>query len=283
MQKSGIDVSQWQGDINWQKVKASGQVEFVIIRAGYGDALSYPKQNDPKFEHNYSECKKLGIPVGAYWYSYATTEAMARQEARACIAALKGKQLEYPILYDVEEQRIFKTGRTNEIIKAFCDEMEAAGYWVGIYIYRSAAQSYLSDYTRTRYTMAIAEYASQLHYSGEYGFWQNSSTWKVDGISGNVDHDLCYKDYPTRIKEKGLNGYPKSSSDFRIETTADTDILMGTSTKDKPPIQACVSKGKQYTIDKTVTIDSQTFGRIKESAEKSDRSRWINLKTCKKV
>ena len=282
MRKSGIDVSIWQGKIDWAKVKKAG-VQFAVLRAGYGDTLSYPAQIDPTFEYNYSECKKLGIPVGAYWYSYATTEAMARQEAKSCIAALKGKQFEYPILYDVEEQRIFETGRTNEIIKAFCDEMEAAGYWVGIYIYRSAAQSYLSEQTRTRYTMAIAEYASQLHYSGEYGFWQNSSTWRVDGISGNVDHDWCYKDYPTRIKEKGLNGFPKPSTDFRIETITTTDILMGTSTADKPPVQACVGAGKQYTIDKTVTIDGQQFGKIKEKPEKADRNRWLALRDCKQV
>jgi hypothetical protein len=80
-----------------------------------------------------------------------------------------------------------------------------------------------------------------------------------------------------------LNGFPKPSAEFRIETITTTDILMGTSTADKPPIQACVPKGKQYTIDKTVTIDGQTFGKIKENAEKTSRYRWINLRTCKRV
>ena len=281
MQLSGIDVSQWQGVINWAQAKNT--VQFALIRAGYGNTLSYPKQIDTQYETNYKGCKANGIPVGVYFYSYAKTTAEAQREADSCIALLKGKQFEYPIFYDVEEAATFKTGKTNEIIKAFADKLEAAGYWVGIYIYRSAAQKYLSEQTRTRYSMAIAEYASQLHYSGEYGIWQNSSSWTVPGINGRVDHDYCYKDYPTRIKEKGLNGYPKPSSDFRIETIAETDILMGTSTADKPPIQACVSKGKQYTIDKTVTIDGQTFGKIKESPERADRSRWINLKTTKRV
>lgn len=282
MTTSGIDVSQWQGAIDWAKVKAAG-VQFALIRAGYGNTLSYPKQIDTKYEANYKGCKAAGIPVGVYFYSYATTTAEAQREADSCIALLKGKQFEYPIYYDVEEMRTFKTGKTNEIIQAFADKLEAAGYWVGIYIYRSAAERYLTSRTKSRYSMAIAEYASSCHYSGSYGIWQNTSSWTVNGISGRVDHDYCYRDYPTEIKAKGKNGYPKPSTEFRIETTADADILFGTSTADAPPVQACVPKGRQYTIDKTVTIDGQTFGKIKEKPEKADRSRWIALRFTKKV
>ena len=276
MTTSGIDVSQWQGKIDWAKVKAAG-VQFALLRAGYGDSLSYPAQIDTTYEYNYSQCKRVGMPVGVYYYAYATTVEAAKREAQSCIALLKGKLFEYPIFYDVEELRIFKTGKTNEIIKAFADELEKAGYWVGVYIYRSAAQSYLSERTRTRYSMAIAEYGSKLNYSGPYGIWQNTSTWRVSGISGNVDHDYCYRDYPTEIKAKGKNGYPKPSTEFRIETTAETDILMGTATATAPPVQTCAPKGFKCTIEKTTTIGGYAYGKIKEKPENASRKRWINL------
>ena len=271
---SGIDVSKWQGKIDWKRVKAAG-VQFALLRAGYGDSLSYPYQIDETFEFNYAECKRVGMPVGAYWYSYATTEEMARQEAKSCIAVLKGKQFEYPIYYDVEEMRIFQTGRTNEIIKAFCDEMEKAGYWVGIYIYRVAAQTYLSETTRNRYAMAVAEYGSRLNYNSQYGIWQNSSTWRVSGINGNVDHDYCYVDYPSQIKAKGKNGFPAPSTDKKVETTQDTDILVGTA--DKPPVSARVGKGNKYTIDKTVKVGSGLFGHIKGT------NNWLDMGHIKHI
>lgn len=275
MQKSGIDVSEWQGKIDWQKVKNAG-LEFALLRAAYGDTLNNPSQIDKTFEYNYSQCKRFGIPVGVYWYSYATNEAMALQEAKSCITLLKGKQFEYPIFYDVEETRIFQTGKTNQIIKAFCDEMEKAGYWVGIYIFRSAAQNYLNDTTRKRYAMAIAEYGSKLNYSGPYGIWQNSSTWHINGINGNVDHDWCYVDYPTQIKARGKNGFPKPVDSNRVETTQDTDVLQGTA--DKPPVITRVGKGNQYTIEKTVKIGSAIFGKIKGTS-----NHWLDMGKIKKV
>ncbi len=263
MATSGIDVSKWQGEIDWQRVKNAG-VQFALLRAGYGDSLSYPYQIDETFEYNYAECKRVGMPVGAYWYSYATTEEMARQEARSCIAALKGKLFEYPIYYDVEEMRIFQTGRTNEIIKAFCGEMEKAGYWVGIYIYRAAAQQYLTERTRTRYAMAIAEYGSKLNYDGPYGIWQNSSTWRVDGISGDVDHDWCYVDYPKLIKERGKNGYPKPAPKLMYQTLRETPIVQFEGTE---------PAGKTLQVYGRKTVCGVQYGRVTDNG-------WISLKDC---
>ena len=209
MTVSGIDVSHYQGTINWKKVKDAG-VKFALIRIGYGDTLSYPGQIDSMYQRNYKECKSVGLPVGGYFYSYATTVEAAKREAQSCLALIKGKQFEYPIYYDVEEMRIFNTGRTNEIIKAFCQTLENAGWFAGVYIYRSAAQSYLSRETKQRYAMAISEYGSKCNYDGQYGVWQNSCTWRVAGINGNVDHDWCYVDYPAVIKKAGRNGFSSS-------------------------------------------------------------------------
>lgn len=217
----GNDVSKWQGKIDWAKAKADG-CQFAILRAGYGDALSYPGQKDPSFEYNYSECKRVGIAVGAYWYSYATTTQQAVQEAKSFLEVVKGKSFEMPLLNDVEEARIFNTGKTNEIHKAWADVMEGAGYFIGIYIYRAAAQAYLSSTTRTRYCMAIADYTTKdifSVYKDPVGIWQNSSTAHRNGISGNVDHDYCYEDYPSIIKSRGKNGFKATKTSTTTTTT----------------------------------------------------------------
>lgn len=211
---SGIDLSTFQGStVNWDKLKAEG-VQFAIIRAGYGDAISYPGQIDNTFERNYAECKRVGIPVGAYWFCYATNEQQAIREAESFARVIKGKQFELPLLYDVEWESTFRSGKTNEIIKSWADYMEALEYFVGVYIYRAAVQSYLTERTRTRYCMAIAEYGPQLNYDGPIGFWQNASTVRYKGIANgtvNTDHDFMYEDYPSIIKSRGKNGFPKTT------------------------------------------------------------------------
>lgn len=264
--RSIIDVSEWQGVISWAQAKLAG-VQGALIRAGYGDTLSYPSQIDKQYERNYSECKRHGIPIGAYFYCYATTVEQAQREAYSCLALLKGKQFEYPIYYDVEEIDTFRSGKTNEIIKAFADILEVAGYWVGVYIYRAAAQQYLTERTRTRYAMAIAEYASKLNYDGPYGIWQNSSTWRVDGISGNVDHDWCYVDYPTLIKEKGKNGYPKPAPKLMYKVTKDTPIVRFEGTE---------PAGKTVQVYGRKTVCGVQYGRVTANG-------WISLKDCKQV
>lgn len=268
MAVSGIDVSKWQGRIDWQRVKNAG-VKFALLRAGYGDTLSYPSQLDETFEYNYSECKRVGLPVGAYWYSYATTPEMALREAKSCIAALRGKQYEYPIYFDVEEQRIFATGRTDSIIKTFCAELESAGYWVGIYTFRSALENYISPEIARRYAVAVAEYADKCSYKGQYGVWQNSSTWRVDGISGSVDHDWCYVDYPTLIMQKGKNGYPKPAPTLLYETLRETPIVT---------LKGTVPKGRTVTIGGRKTVCGVQYGRLADT--KDD---WISLKDCKQL
>jgi GH25 family lysozyme M1 (1,4-beta-N-acetylmuramidase) len=207
MSYSGIDVSQWQGDIDFGKVKADG-IDFVIIRAGIG---RYSYQKDPYFEVNYKNAKAAGLKVGAYWYSYAMNANEARLEAAACIECIKDKQFEYPIFFDLEEPKQFNLGRNvcDSLVTTFCSALEKAGYFAGLYISRSPLQNYISSSVANKYALWIAEYGDKLNYSGSYGMWQNSSTWKVNGINGCVDHDYAYIDYPAIIKKLGLNGYNK--------------------------------------------------------------------------
>lgn len=190
----GIDVSKWQGNINFQKVKDSG-ISFVIIRAGYGNLTS---QKDKCFEENYRKAKASGLDVGVYWYSYAMSVDEAKEEAKACLSVIKGKQFEYPVYFDLEEQKQFAKGREfcDSIVNAFCGELEKNGYFAGLYISRSPLESFISESTAKRYALWVAEYSSKCRYKGDYGMWQYSSKEKVNGIIGNCDMNYCYKNYP---------------------------------------------------------------------------------------
>ena len=154
----GIDVSKHNGNVNWSHVKADG-VEFAIIRAGYGKEIS---QKDVQFENNYAGCKSNGVPVGAYWYSYATNEAEARQEAAVCLQVLKGKTFEFPIYYDIEEKKQFALGKAacTAIARAFLEIVEKAGYWVGLYSSTYFLRYFESDLLK-RYAVWVAQYGTK--------------------------------------------------------------------------------------------------------------------------
>ena len=201
----GIDVSVHNGSINWNQVKNDG-VQFAILRAGYGREAS---QKDQRFEEYYANAKAVGMPVGCYWYSYATGVEEAKIEAQVCLSIIKGKQFEYPVYFDLEEQKAFATGKENcsAMVRAFCGELEKAGYFAGLYMSRSPFNSYMEDDIRTKYALWLAEYGSQLNYSGTVGMWQKSSTGRISGISGNVDMNECYINYPERIQSAGLNDF----------------------------------------------------------------------------
>lgn len=207
----GIDVSQHNGKIDFAKVKAAG-INFVIIRAGYG---KFASQKDPYFETNYKNAKAAGLNVGAYWYSYANTATDAKAEADLCISILKGKKFEYPIFFDLEESSQFAKGKAfcSSLVTAFCETLEKAGYFTGLYMSRSPLQTYITPAVAKKYAIWVAEYAGKLHYDGNYGIWQNSSTWRVNGVIGNVDHDYSYVNYPDIIKKGGYNGYTKSKTE----------------------------------------------------------------------
>ena len=214
----GIDVSYSQGKIDWNKVKSSGKIEFAIIRAGYGKELN---QIDNQFERNYSECKRLGIPIGVYWYSYATTVAEAEQEAKVCLQIIKGKQFEFPVAFDIEESRCFP--KANDLCDAFCSVLEKAGYYTAIYTFKSALQQYFSDYIKSRYDIFLSHVDVQKSdYSGDYGLWQYSWKGNINGISGDVDLDYAYKNYPNIIKNAGLNGFYKTEVPAPDEDAKDT-------------------------------------------------------------
>jgi GH25 family lysozyme M1 (1,4-beta-N-acetylmuramidase) len=205
MEFRGIDVSKWQGNIDWNRVKASG-VDFAILRAGYG---SVPSQKDVTFEDNYQNAKAAGVPVGAYHYSYAKDIAGAKREAQTFLEWIKGKQFEYPVVFDIEESATYNLGRNtvSEIIKTFCSIVEAAGYYVSVYTNKNWLDHVVSDEVKSKYDTWLAQWTSTPSYVGPYGMWQYTSSGTVDGISGRVDMDIAYKNYPEIIKRKQLNGW----------------------------------------------------------------------------
>jgi GH25 family lysozyme M1 (1,4-beta-N-acetylmuramidase) len=219
--KKGIDVSKHNGTIDWQKVKNSGEVDFAILRAGYGKLAS---QKDIQFERNYAGAKAVGIPIGCYWYSYAKTVSEARQEAYVFLQVIKGKQFEYPVYLDFEEQAQFKTGKNNcsAMARVFLEIVEQAGYFTGIYSSKSGLENYITPEIRNRYTVWVAHVnVTKTSYAMPYDIWQYSWKGRVNGITGNsgdVDMNYCYRDFPAIIKNAGLNGFTKSEKPENVET-----------------------------------------------------------------
>lgn len=203
----GIDVSKHQGMIDWSKVKT----DFAILRAGFG---RYESQKDTMFQRNYEGAKAAGIPVGAYWYSYATTVEEAREEARVCLQVLAGKQFEYPIYIDVEDalQRFVGKSKLTAICEEFCDTLEKAGYYAGVYASTSWFLNRL-DHARLagRFSIWLADYRAVYNKTLKRDMHQYTSNGHVEGISGRVDMNTCTRDFPGIIKKAGLNGYSKTS------------------------------------------------------------------------
>ena len=197
----GIDVSAWQGNIDWAKVKSTGKY-FAILRAGTGQG-----NKDKYFDQNYNGAKSVGINVGAYWYSYAKSGSDGESEARHMLNVISGKQFEYPIYVDIEEASIFQAGIASAVAKSFCNFMEGKRYFCGIYSSLSFLNSYFDSECKTKYSIWVAQWSSKCTYKGQYGAWQYSSEGSVSGISGRVDMDKAYVDFPSIMKTKHLNGF----------------------------------------------------------------------------
>lgn len=184
-----IDVSTYQKNIDFKKVKAAG-ITAVIIRAGYGRETS---QKDTQFETHYKNAKAAGLKIGAYWYSYAVSEADAKKEAAACLACIKGKTFDLPVYYDMEDSSQTHFGKTTltKFAKAFCEAIKAGGYRAGVYANLNWFNNYI-DYATLKksYSIWFAQYASKN--DKDCDIWQNASDGKISGISGNVDTNVIY-------------------------------------------------------------------------------------------
>ena len=203
----GIDVSKWQGVIDWQTVKKSGKVDFAIIKAGGSDAGFY---QDAYFERNYAECKKHGIPVGAYYFVgnrfWTVEDGVA--DAKRFLKQLQGKQFELPIYLDIEAQNTAYRRGITEAAQAFCNYLELQKAFVGIYgsEYSTFEEMVYKEDLR-QYSWWIANYSRQPREN--FLIWQKSSKGVIAGISGNVDLNTAdtnkLEAVKNAIKKKGLN------------------------------------------------------------------------------
>lgn len=196
----GIDVSHHNGTIDWDKVKS--YIDFAILKLGNsGDNKKF--WLDDKFETYYNECKRVGIPIGVYVYSYTNGIENAKLAGQAVAEYLKSKSLELPVYIDMEDDEIKVEGKQKltELVIAFNSEIEKAGYWAGVYANRDWFNNYLNkDEIKRRYTTWIATYcAGTDKYKGEYDMWQNSSDGHIDGINGRVDTNYMYRDLIAEI------------------------------------------------------------------------------------
>ena len=187
----GIDVSNFQGTIDWNQVKAAG-IEFAILKVGpvYG-------KPDSTFERNATECERLGIPYGVYYYSYARSVADANKEADRTLAWLGGHHPSLPVYYDLEDNYIlqdpnFSKDKLARIAQTFCNRMEAVGFKSGIYANLNWLNNYLDSPSLSGYDHWVAQYNWCCDYAGSYSFWQYSSSGNVPGVNGRCDMNYCF-------------------------------------------------------------------------------------------
>lgn len=202
----GIDVSYAQGAVDWAAVKAAG-VEFAMIRASRGAVGGKPIAKDTTFDYNITQAAANGIKVGVYHYLYATTVSEAKKEAKFFLKTIEPYKINYPVVLDVEEEYQAKLGKKKitSVVKAFLDEVNAAGYYTMVYANKTWLTEYLDTSKLTEHDIWLAQWNEVPTYEGEFGMWQYNSRGIVSGIDGYVDLNISYKDYTRIIREGGYN------------------------------------------------------------------------------
>lgn len=235
MTRFGIDISAWQepGKINYDLL--AEEIQFAILRAGFtghGTGSSY--HEDQYFNRHYEEFSKRGIPLGAYWYSCADMVEEGIAEAKACLKAVQNKQLAYPIFFDTEDnfyQRKASPAALTDATIAFCQTIEEAGYYVGIYASADWFKNELQLDRLTAYDKWVANWqVTKPNFEGPYGLWQFTSSIQLSGYAGRLDGNYAYKDYPAIMKVHGLNRYSKEPASKPSVKTIDElaqEVLSG--------------------------------------------------------
>ncbi len=202
-----MDVSRWQGNIDWKQVKASGKVNGVMLRTVSTNTAYGGIYIDPTFEKNYWCCVEAGLPVGAYYYTKATTADYATKELVKLKVALEGKTFQLPVAVDVEDPslKVLTPEALAKIIKMEAKQIEEWGLYAMVYTYTNFADTALAMNELTDFDLWIADYRSKRP-SRKHGMWQYTSSGRVTGVNGVVDLSHAYKDYPKIIQKSGLTG-----------------------------------------------------------------------------
>ena len=220
MKTYGVDLSKWNGDVDFQALKKDGNT-FVILRAGCGTTI------DPKFNEYYKQAKAVGLNVGVYWYSYALNTTQASVECNTLLKTITEKQVEYPIYVDMEDADNFKqkngmpsNSTLVNICKKFCTMLESNKYYSGVYASESWFKNQLSSINNDRFDRFVANWGTnngklQSDKSKIYRLHQFTSKYKLNGKT--FDRSVCYYNYPTTIKKKGLNGFTHKTNSQIVE------------------------------------------------------------------
>ena len=286
---NAIDVSKWQGTVNWATVKNAG-VRHAMIRAGYGNSV---RQTDPQFKRNAAQCIALGIDWGVYWYSYATSPEMARQEARCCLQVIQGLKPTMPVAYDIEYEPgilALDNATRTAMVKAFLSEVEAAGYYGILYASTDFIRNRLNWRELSQYDVWAAQYGSRCTCPLPYGIWQYSSSnpLQIPGFGTSLDCNRVYKDYPSIMQAAGLNGFTAPDPDPAPDLSTMRQILtIGPVTMgDALQIQSlCTSLGitsenKLYSSDwnnAEKTLQTITIGPV------SSGDAWYIMRLCERL
>ena len=194
----GIDVSKWQKEIDWDKVKNEG-VDFAIIRCGYRGSVTGSLVEDPYFEQNIKGARAAGIKVGVYFFTQAVNEVEAVEEASMVISLVRDYELQYPVFIDTEgaggngRADSLNVEERTAVCEAFCTTVKNAGLEAGVYASRNWYNNKLTANTLESYAIWLAEYRSVPLYQGYYQMWQYTSKGKINGINGNVDLNVSYR------------------------------------------------------------------------------------------
>ena len=224
--EKGIDVSKWNGDIDWKKVKADG-IDYVIIRAGYGNSTV-----DPYFKTYIEGARDAGLKIGVYWFSYATSVERAKIEAQKCLETIAPykNSISYPVFFDYEYDSVSyaaKQGITitkdlaTEMSNVFLDAVESAGYVSGLYTNKDFGNRYFSNDLIYSSNLWVAQYSSTNSFNKPYSMWQYSEKGVVDGIKGNVDMNYtCLETFDLGINHGSNNGNDNDSNNAPVAPPA---------------------------------------------------------------
>lgn len=222
--QNGIDVSRYQGTIDWAKIAAAGK-KFVIVRIGSSNANGV--YIDPMFLQNVSGAKAAGLQVGAYYYTYAASRSAVTKELNTFLAALEGLQLEYPVFVDVEAASLQSLGKTvlTDLVLYAMQILSQSGWYPGWYSYTNYANNYLEPSRLAAYPCWIADYRGYVGYGGSYDLWQYSGSGTANGISGQVDLDYSYKNFLPAITAANQNGYGTSGPATEVLSGAVLEVF----------------------------------------------------------
>lgn len=261
----GIDVSTYQNEIKWKKVK-SAEADFAFIRAGYRSAKTGELHEDEMFEKNMKAARKAGIMKGVYFYSQAITPQEAEEEADYLLKLVEPYNVEMPLAIDFE---IYEGGRLDQaiqtgdmayasayhdIVLAFCDRVEKAGYESCVYASYDMLTNYMdSNMIGDEATIWVAQYGGKCDVEGEYMFWQCAEDAEISGIKGTVDHDIWYIE-PGRVYPTKARGSKSQTSIGDVEVTFDKDTYKLKNHRAKPKVTVTSKDGKKLRSGKQYEI-----------------------------